>query len=348
MVSDILQAVPVRPGLGWSATEPFTGSQRPENLLRQRGRKAASVLLALGLHVCVLFLLLQIRPPTSLPKPLPETSLEIVSLPPKAIVQTEVVQPQPATSLQPELGPRVDPDPAIVPLSRTQAVEASLPPEPDRPPAPDPTFVSKLLTADASVLATLVPAPTVATDSALEPLEVAPAALAPALVAVPLATPTARAPVPARLRHHPASVKPVVTPPVAETVERRQQDKAIMAASDTPRALASAAPPAAAVASVHTASVEASFKARVRDAVQAAVHYPAAARMMAITGRARLELSYRAGSLLAATLVQSAGASILDEAAIAAARAAHYPPPPADVGDRTLQFLIWVTFMSNE
>ena len=89
---------------------------------------------------------------------------------------------------------------------------------------------------------------------------------------------------------------------------------------------------------------EAALEARIRDAVQAAVHYPAAARMMGLTGRARLQLDYRAGVVTSSTLVQSAGTPVLDDAALSAARSAHYPPAPTDLGDRPLRFLVWVEF----
>lgn len=73
------------------------------------------------------------------------------------------------------------------------------------------------------------------------------------------------------------------------------------------------------------------------------MHYPAAARMMSLTGRARVQLDYRNGAASPA-LVQSAGVPMLDDAALSAARTAHYPPPPPDIGDRLLRLLVWVEF----
>jgi len=93
----------------------------------------------------------------------------------------------------------------------------------------------------------------------------------------------------------------------------------------------------------HNGDHEAALEARIRDAVQAAVHYPAAARMMSLTGRARVQLDYRNGAASPA-LVQSAGAPMLDDAALSAARTAHYPLPPPDIGDRLLRLLVWVEF----
>lgn len=92
-----------------------------------------------------------------------------------------------------------------------------------------------------------------------------------------------------------------------------------------------------------SADDEAALEARIRDAVQAAVRYPAAARMMGLTGRARVRLEYHAGTASPA-LVQSAGAPVLDDAALAAARTAHYPAPPPELGNRLLRLLVWVEF----
>jgi len=50
---------------------------------------------------------------------------------------------------------------------------------------------------------------------------------------------------------------------------------------------------------------------------------------------------YRNGAASPA-LVQSAGVPMLDDAALSAARTAHYPPPPPDIGDRLLRLLVWL------
>ncbi len=96
-----------------------------------------------------------------------------------------------------------------------------------------------------------------------------------------------------------------------------------------------------------TADAEAALEARIRDAVQAAMHYPASARMMGVTGRARLQLQYRGGGLLGSALLQSSGTSVLDDAALAAARTAHYPPAPPEIEGRTLLLLVWVEFRAG-
>jgi len=109
---------------------------------------------------------------------------------------------------------------------------------------------------------------------------------------------------------------------------------------NTPVAPPSSAPP-------RSADQEAALEARIRDAVQAAVHYPAAARMMGVTGRARVLLEYRSGGVASPVLAQSSGALMLDEAALAAARAARYPAAPSAIEGHLLRLLVWVEFKSG-
>ncbi|WP_428534943.1 energy transducer TonB [Rhodopila sp.] len=94
------------------------------------------------------------------------------------------------------------------------------------------------------------------------------------------------------------------------------------------------------------ADQQSALEARIRDAVQAAVHYPAAARMMGVTGQARVRLDYRSGVVDDPSLAQSSGAPMLDHAAISAAQTAHYPAPPPELAGRLMRFLVWVEFRS--
>jgi protein TonB len=89
------------------------------------------------------------------------------------------------------------------------------------------------------------------------------------------------------------------------------------------------------------------LEARIREAVQAAAHYPAAARMMGVTGRARVQLDYRDGAADGPSLAQSSGMPILDRAALAAAQRAHYPATPRELAGRLMHFLVWVEFRSG-
>jgi protein TonB len=108
---------------------------------------------------------------------------------------------------------------------------------------------------------------------------------------------------------------------------------------------AAPAPPAAPPAP--SADEEARLEARIRDAVQQAVQYPPAARMMGLTGRAGVLLDYLSGHVDSPTLAQSSGTPMLDGAAIAAARAANYPRPPAEFEGRRLHFLVWAEFKAG-
>lgn len=100
-------------------------------------------------------------------------------------------------------------------------------------------------------------------------------------------------------------------------------------------------------AATTAADEEALLEARVRDAVQQAVRYPAAARMMGVTGRARLLLEYRNGSVGGSALAQSSGMPVLDQAALAAARGARYPAPPPALAGLSMRFLVWVDFKAG-
>jgi protein TonB len=88
---------------------------------------------------------------------------------------------------------------------------------------------------------------------------------------------------------------------------------------------------------------EDSLRGRIRDAVQAAVRCPAAARMMGLSGKAGVAFDYRDGALMGGVqLTRSTGAPMLDAAALAAVRDAHYPKPPPEVANHMLRLLIWV------
>ncbi len=285
------------------------GSERPP-----RSGAAVGIGLALCLHVAAFTALTVFKQANRVPDAPPAPTIDIVSLPPPPPAPPEVASSPVATAALPDLAPRTAPDPTASPAPETPAT----------------TPVAEIATAT-TALADLVPAPEV-TQS------VAPIAL--------------EAPEPVRERpvHRPTPAKPRPRRPVADAPE--MPTPAPFVAAPAPVALAPASPapafpaPASPPAS-RTASTEAAFGARVREAVQDAVHYPASARMMGVTGRARLELAYRAGTLSGAALVQSSGTAMLDDAALLAAKAAHYPPSPPELGDRMLRFLIWVNFTTG-
>ena len=89
---------------------------------------------------------------------------------------------------------------------------------------------------------------------------------------------------------------------------------------------------------------DASFEARMREAIQTALRYPEAARMSNLDGRARVSFTYRDGVVSNVQLVTSSGSSMLDAAAKAAVRDAAMPPPPQGFAGRTLNEAVWVYF----
>lgn len=108
---------------------------------------------------------------------------------------------------------------------------------------------------------------------------------------------------------------------------------------------AAPAAPAAAAPSQAQRQAEDTLRGRIRAAVEAAVRYPTVARMMGLVGKAGVSFGYRDGEVVGAVqIAHSAGAQVLDDAALAAVREAHYPKAPPDVGSHVLTLLVWVDF----
>lgn len=178
--------------------------------------------------------------------------------------------------------------------------------------------------------------PPMLADSEPPASEAAPEPVAPEpIAAVPPPMDAAALPAPALPMPSVPVPPPVRPPPARPPVQHAQR-----IASAAPRS-APAQPEAATLA---PANQEATLEARIRDAVQAAVRYPSAARMMGVTGRARVQFDYRSGAVADPVLAQSSGTPMLDNAALAATRAAHYPPAPAPIEGRLLRLLVWVEF----
>ena len=155
---------------------------------------------------------------------------------------------------------------------------------------------------------------------------------------LPRPMPPSRPP-PARL---PARPRPVPAAAATRSQVRAPLQDGVL--GNTPARPAPEQAPAAPPARSRSGDQDAALEARIREAVQAAVHYPAAARMMGITGRARVLLDYRSGAVSSPALMQSSGTPMLDDAALAAARTARYPAAPPEVGGQLLQLLVWVEF----
>ncbi len=95
------------------------------------------------------------------------------------------------------------------------------------------------------------------------------------------------------------------------------------------------------------ATVSDSFKGAVKAAVQAAVVYPASARMAHVAGKTKVAFNYLDGRVSNLSIVTSSGSSMLDAAAKRAVVAASYPAPPAGFAGKVLQFEVWVRFVLN-
>ncbi len=93
-----------------------------------------------------------------------------------------------------------------------------------------------------------------------------------------------------------------------------------------------------------SAAEVAGLKLRIREAVRAAIAYPAVARQMHREGHAQVAFAYVDGAVQNISLVQSSHSGLLDQAALAAVRRAAYPRPPTDLEGVRLALEVWVNF----
>ncbi|OIQ98204.1 gram-negative bacterial tonB protein [mine drainage metagenome] len=92
------------------------------------------------------------------------------------------------------------------------------------------------------------------------------------------------------------------------------------------------------------ASIKADFEAALRSAIQAAVRYPEAAKLMRLTGQTLVDFTFTRGRATVITISRSSGNSGLDQAAIRAVKNAQYPATPQALGNAVMHFQIWVRF----
>jgi periplasmic protein TonB len=170
----------------------------------------------------------------------------------------------------------------------------------------------------------------------------------------------AETPEPAVMLSFPEPVKPETLPEKKVEPVKPQQHKAPQAKPREqpepepkivePAPVAEAAPVTLPVKPVEPprhappATVSDSFKGEVKAAVQAAMVYPASARMAHVTGKAKVAFNYQDGRVDNPRVVVSSGSSMLDAAARRAVEAAAYPAPPAGFAGKPLQFEVWVRF----
>ncbi|WP_456752743.1 TonB family protein [Bradyrhizobium sp. USDA 4461] len=134
----------------------------------------------------------------------------------------------------------------------------------------------------------------------------------------------------------PKAEAPIVRPKPAKPPQQAQKKPAARPAQQ--QATASAGPSAAAMSS---------FQGQMRRAVESALIYPASARATGQHGRARVTFDYLDARVSGVSLSQSSGSSVLDQAALATVRSAHYPPPPPEMSHRTLHLSIFVEFKAG-
>ena len=87
-----------------------------------------------------------------------------------------------------------------------------------------------------------------------------------------------------------------------------------------------------------------SFEGALREAIQAAVRFPEAARLMHVGGRVLVSFEFLDGKVSQVRVAQSSSVPMLDAAALASVRDAPYPPTPAALASRSMRFRIWVRF----
>lgn len=86
------------------------------------------------------------------------------------------------------------------------------------------------------------------------------------------------------------------------------------------------------------------FQTEVRAAIQAAIIYPATAKMMKQQGRAKVAFTLSHGHAEGAQIIESSGVASIDTAALAAVRDANYPAPPSEMAGKPLPFAVFVVF----
>lgn len=132
------------------------------------------------------------------------------------------------------------------------------------------------------------------------------------------------------VRHKPVPIaKPVPKPPVPKPVVKKTPPPP---------------PPQPEQAAAASPDEMAQFEARINAAVQAAVRYPTAARMLHRQGRARVGFDYLDGVVSNVMVVTSSGVPSLDTAAVAAVQSAQYPPPLDQLRKHQLHMTVWVRF----
>jgi periplasmic protein TonB len=163
------------------------------------------------------------------------------------------------------------------------------------------------------------------------------------LVTLPPAPPKPTPPKPV-----PPKPEPKPKPPPPKPVHHIHHPKPVPKPKPVPTPVVKKTPPPPPPQPVETVAASldemAQFEAEVNAAVQAAVRYPPAARMLHRQGRARVAFDYLDGTVSNVLLAESSGFPMLDQAALATVRSARYPPPLAKLRGQRLHMTVWVRF----
>jgi protein TonB len=185
-----------------------------------------------------------------------------------------------------------------------------------------------------------------------EPLGTAalsPPAATPQTLSMPPSLIVTTSPATAKAAPHPPVViarhppRPPITSPAAGAPRQTQPESASGGASGSVAGTQTAAIPQPAASADDSAAL-AGLEARIDRAVQAAAFMPDAAKRQHREGRARLRFTYRDGVVDGIEVVESSQSRILDDAALAAVRHAHYPAAPSAARGRRLTLLVWIDF----
>ena len=86
----------------------------------------------------------------------------------------------------------------------------------------------------------------------------------------------------------------------------------------------------------------------MKAAIQSAVRYPAAARMMGESGRVKVTFMLRDGVAEDVRVIVPGITAAFNDAALAAVRAAAIPAPPASLAGKNMGLTVWVEFNLHE
>lgn len=97
-----------------------------------------------------------------------------------------------------------------------------------------------------------------------------------------------------------------------------------------------------------SAAVKADYLVQVKGAIQAAVHFPEAARMLGQSGKVLVRFYLQDGRVSRVSIVQKGSLDDFNAAALAAVRQAKLPPVPAGLQGKSFDLQVWVAFVLHD